>query len=135
MTAIPKDSVEHIIREQAVKLLHDEFSARYEMDAIRATLPADKQHLLEGIEQEDIDILKIFFFNTIYPKMKERYERDKSFESMTKMLKNPAKLSRFIPSFPSLFLKYASIWPSAINVGINAMMAYLLSLQIGRAHV
>ena len=130
MTAIPTDCVEHSIREQAVKMLHDEFKARYEMDAIRATLPADKQHLLEGIEQEDIDTLKNFFFNTVYPKMKERYERDKSFESMTGMLKNPAKLGRIIPSFPSLFLKYASIWPTAINVGISAMMAYLMSLRI-----
>ena len=128
--AAPMKENELLVREEVVKKLHQDFDERYELANIRTSLPDDMQPLLEGISQDELNMLKDFFFNTIYPKIKDRYERDKSFESMTQMLKHPTRLGRIIPSFPSLFIKYARIWPTAINVGINAMMAYLLSLRI-----
>jgi hypothetical protein len=121
---------ERIIREQAVKFLHDDFDSRYVLDHIRTELGADFESLLRDISQNDIQLLKDFFFSTIYPKMDARQRRDKSFESMVAMLKQPAKLGRIIPSMPSIVFRYATIWPTALNVGLNAMMAYLLSMRI-----
>ena len=125
-----EDKIERIVRDQAVKCIQLDFNDRYEMDHIRVVLGAENARLLNGISQTEIDMLKEFFFNTIYPRMGEREERDKSFESMVTMLKHPAKLGRFIPSLPLLVIRYARIWPTAVNVGISAMMAYLYSLRI-----
>ena len=126
-TAVP---AERIIREQAVKFIHDDFDSRYVLDHIRVTLGSNFESLLHDISQDDIRMLKDFFFRTIYPKMDARQRRDKSFESMVAMLKQPAKLGRIIPSMPSIVFRYATIWPTALNVGLNAMMAYLLSMRI-----
>jgi hypothetical protein len=130
MDTQPEDRTEQIIRDQAVKCIHLDFDTRYDMNHIRKVLGRENTHLLDGVTQNDINMLKEFFFNTIYPQMGERAERDKSFESMVKMLKQPARLGRFIPSLPLLVLRYARVWPTAVNVGVNAMMAYLYSLRI-----
>lgn len=119
-----------LVRDQAVKCIHQDFDSRYDMEHIRRVLGPENARLLQGVSQNDIDMLKQFFFNTIYPRMGERAERDKSFESMVAMLKHPSRLGRFIPSLPVLVLKYARVWPTAVNVGVNAMMAYLYSLRI-----
>lgn len=130
MTKPAEDPIELLVRDQAVKAIHGDFNSRYNLDAIRDTLGPENIHLLQGITQSDIDTLKEFFFNTIYPEMGGRLERDKSFDSMMAMLRNPSRLGRLIPSLPSIILRYAMIWPTALNVGLNAMMAYILSLRI-----
>ena len=125
-----ENKIEQNIRRQAVKKLHRDIHDRYRLENIREIAGDEIQDALCGITQEDIEPLQTLFFNTVYPEVDARQRRDKSFESMIAMLKAPARLTRIIPSLPMIIIRYATIWPTALNVGLNAMLAYLQSVRL-----
>lgn len=130
MGAPKAEKGEEIVRGQAVKFIHKDIHSRYRIENIRALGGPDIDRLLAGIGQEEIDALEELFRCVIYPEVDARHERDKSFESMIAMLKNPGRLTHIVPSLPLLVLRYASIWPSALNTGISAMLSYINSVHV-----
>jgi hypothetical protein len=119
-----------IVRREAVKFLHAEIFGRYRIEHL-ATIPEIKRdNLLAGISQVDIDQLQSLFTSTIYPEVDQRSLRDKSFESMLRMLKAPYKLTAVIPTIPRIMIKYATLFPAALRVGLNTVMAYTLSNRL-----
>lgn len=126
-----KDSSEKaIVRREAVKFLHVEIFNRYRREHLAQIPEIKSKNLLIGIEQHDIDRLQDLFTSTIYPQVEDRTERDKSFESLIRMLKNPRRLIFIIPSIPSITLRHAAVFPAAMRIGLNTVLAYTLSNRL-----
>ncbi|MEW6202076.1 MAG: hypothetical protein AB1546_08885 [bacterium] len=119
-----------IVRKKAVKFTHDEIKERYRLENIRRIPNHRMNGFLKDISQADIDILEDLFLTTIYPEPDARYERDKSFESLIKMLKNPHKLTLIIPSLPSIALRHAIVFPTALRIGLNSVIAHSRSIKL-----
>ncbi|MFH1540213.1 MAG: hypothetical protein ABIH66_14760, partial [bacterium] len=115
---------ETLVRKEAVRFLHAEFRVRYRIKNVRDIPEPGMNGLLEGIVQEEIDVLEDLFLTTIYPDLEGRRERDKSFESLLRLLKNPTKLYRVIPSMPFIALRHAAAFPVALRIGLSTIIAY-----------
>lgn len=119
-----------LVRKKAVEFLHGEIHRRYRIEYLAKIDKIASENLLEDITQDDIDKMEALFTSTVYPKVEERGELDKSFESMIKMLKKPHRLAFIIPSIPRITLKHASIFPSAMKMGVSTVVAYTLSKRL-----
>lgn len=119
-----------LVRKKAVQYIHDEIKERYQLKNIRKIPNQRMNGYLRDITQEDIDLLEELFLTTIYPDLDARRERDKSFESLINMLKNPHKLIYIIPSLPLIALRHASVFPIALSIGLHSVMAYTRSLKL-----
>jgi len=130
-TVIQNESSEkQIVRKKTVEFLLKEIDRRYELDNLKSIDQIKQKKLLKGITQEDIDRLKAFFTSTIYPPVEKRHRRDKSFQSLVKMLKNPHKLTFIIPSIPKIMFKYSTMFPAALRTGLNTVLSYTLSNKL-----
>ncbi|MEW5945190.1 MAG: hypothetical protein AB1742_03230 [bacterium] len=128
MTIAETDEI--ILRKKAVKYIQQEIEERYRLENVRKVLGPEREHLIRDVAQEDIDVLKEMFLTTIYPEYDARRERDKSFESLIRMLKTPSKLMRMIPSMPVIALRYATIFPVALRIGLNSIIAFTRSNRL-----
>jgi hypothetical protein len=120
---------EKFLRDQVVRFHHSEINERYKLQNIRAAM-ADMNGDLNGITQEDIDTAKELFLTTIYPDLEHRQERDRSFESLIRLLKSPMKLTHIIPSLPTIVLKYGAHFPVALRIGLNSVLAFNQSIWL-----
>jgi hypothetical protein len=118
------------IRREVVKYFHREIHNRYRMERLLSIPEIRDMKLLEGLNQTDIDRFESLFLNTVYPELDSREKRDRSFESLIKMLKNPRKLVIIIPAIPRIMLKYGSQFPYAMRVGLNSVLAYNHSARL-----
>lgn len=121
---------EHLIRREVVKYFHREIHKRYRMEHLSGIPEIAKRRLLEGLTQEHIDNFEALFLSTVYPELELRETRDRSFESLVKMLKNPRKLAHIIPAIPSIMLRYATLFPYAMKVGLNSVLAFNHSMRM-----
>lgn len=119
-----------IVRKLTVKRLHDEIHDRYSTESMLLVPAIKSGDLLKGINRDDIDRLQALFTSTIYPEVDARADRDKSFESLVKLLKAPQKLTSIIPSLAGIMLHHALIFPAAMRVGLNTVVAYSLSNRL-----
>ncbi len=119
-----------ILRKKAVEFLHAEIHKRYRIEYLEAIAEIRDNNLLDDISQDDIDEMEDLFTSNVYPKVEDRGELDKSFESMIKMLKRPHKLAFIIPSIPRIMMKHVSIFPSAMKIGLSTIVAYTLSKRL-----
>lgn len=126
---IPPDE-DNVLRNALILYQREEIAIRYEFDNLKNNPLLKQQGLLKGIERVDVDRLKDMFLQHFYPFLEARQRRDESFAVLVKMLWNPKKLARFVPSIPSLVMKYNFQFYPALKTGINAMMAYRLSMMI-----
>ncbi|HOC92230.1 MAG TPA: hypothetical protein PKH33_07675 [bacterium] len=116
-----------IVRRKAVKYLHSEIHARYRICSLENVPDIVSKKLLDGIDQNDIDRLEALFLSAVYPELDNRAERDKSFESLIKLLKNPRALVHIIPSIPGIMIKHGARFPQALRIGLNSVIAFNLS--------
>jgi len=116
-----------IVRRKAVKYLHSEIHARYRICSLENVPDIISKKLLDGIDQNDIDRLEALFLSAVYPELDNRAERDKSFESLIKLLKNPRALVHIIPSIPGIMMKHGARFPQALRIGLNSVIAFNLS--------
>ncbi|HOO56691.1 MAG TPA: hypothetical protein PLN69_07695 [bacterium] len=126
---------EEIVRKQIVKLLHREIKSRYEIDHLESIPEIVEQNLLSGIGYDEILKFENMFLSVVYPEIEERHNRDKSFESLIKMMKNPRALASIIPSIPMIMIKYSTRFPSALRVGLNSVIAFNLSMRLENSMV
>jgi hypothetical protein len=119
-----------IIRREVVKFLHSEIRNRYHIENVRGIPEIRDNRLIEGIDQEVIDRLEALFLSTVYPEVEARRARDKSFESLVKLLKNPARLATIIPAIPHIMLAHRTRFPLALRIGINSVIAFTLSNRL-----
>lgn len=119
-----------IVRKLTVKRLHDEIKKRYATESILNVPEVSAENLMKGIEREHIDRLQALFTSTIYPEVDDRADRDKSFESLVKLLKAPHRLTSIIPSLAGIMFHHAGIFPAALRVGLNTVIAYTLSNRL-----
>jgi hypothetical protein len=124
------EAEEIIVRKKAVQYTQSEIKERYRLQNIRKIPDFHMNGMLRDVSQEDIDILEELFLTTIYPDPDARRERDKSFESLVRMLKNPRKLTRIIPTLPFILLRHATVFPTALRIGISSIIAYSRSVKL-----
>lgn len=123
-------SATDIVRREAVSFTHSEIHRKYRLDFIEKVPVVSSNGMLKGVVQEDIDKLEAMFLTAFYPSFEARRERDRSFESLVRLLKNPSKLYRVIPSMPVIALRYATVFPYALRIGLNSIIAFNRSINI-----
>jgi hypothetical protein len=115
------------IREQAVDFFQEEVKRRYSISTLYENEELKERGLLEGVSQEDLNTLKSFFLEIMYPGLQERERRDHSLHVLTGMLTDPASLVSFFPSVPRIAFRYGFLFPEAIRAGRDVIHAYHLS--------
>ena len=120
-------SINESIRQQAVDFFQEEVKRRYSISELYENEELAKQNLLEGISQEDLNTLKSFFLEIMYPGVQERERRDHSLHVLTGMLTDPGSLVSFFPSVPRIAFRYGFLFPEAIRAGRDVIHAYHLS--------
>lgn len=127
---IEENPQRRIIRRETVKYLHSEIRNRYRIRNIENIPDIKDRCLLDGVDQKDIDRLEALFLGTVYPELEARQARDRSFDSLVKMLRNPAKLVNIIPTIPYIMFKYGTRFPRALRVGLNSVIAFTMSNRL-----
>jgi hypothetical protein len=119
-----------VARREIVKYFHKEIHYRYRMEHLLTIPEINQKKLIDGLSQTDIDRFESLFLSTVYPTLESREQRDRSFESLVKMLKNPRKLAHIIPAIPHIMLKYGTQFPYALHVGLNSVLAFNHSMRL-----
>ncbi|MFP4485136.1 MAG: hypothetical protein ACLFO1_09815 [Spirochaetaceae bacterium] len=135
MTSNHGTSFEHDLRKAAVSFSHDEIDARYDLAALESRQEIRDKNLLEGIGREDIDNIKQFVQEVMYPPVEERERRDQALHTLTHMLTDPANLISFFPSVPRIAFTYGLLFPEAIRAGRDVLRAYHTSRELEDALV
>ncbi len=130
MLFVEESRERRIIRREVVKRLHFDIHGRYRSEHLVAVPEISSKNMLEGIGQADIDRLESLFLSTVYPELDAREQRDRSFESLIRMLKNPHALSDIIPSLPRIVLRYGTRFPIALRIGLNSVMAFNHAMKL-----
>lgn len=124
------EQVDRQLRRALILYQRDEIIKRYDFDALSVDPVMNSKGLLKGLAPVDIERLKNLFLAHFYPPLESRTDRDESFAVLVKMLWNPKKIMRFVPSISGILLKYNVKFYPAMKAGLNAMRAYHLSMVI-----
>lgn len=112
------------IRERAVEFFQAEVKRRYALSNLYENEELQRRELLRGISQEDLNTMKSFFLEIMYPSVQERDRRDHSLHVLTGMLTDFSSLVSFFPSVPRIAFKYGFLFPEALRAGRDVIHAY-----------
>jgi hypothetical protein len=121
-----------IIHRKAVLMVREAMEARYRIERLREDEQIRDEGLLDEIAPEDVRRIQLFFQHTLYPDVKEREQRDESFERLASILRNPANLISMIPALPRIMLKFGGNFGKALRTGLDVVAAYRLATRLER---
>ncbi|MFO7848613.1 MAG: hypothetical protein R6V67_01525 [Spirochaetia bacterium] len=122
--------LQQVLYQKIIRYFREELEQRYRIEHLQEIPSIDKENLLEGVSQENIDRVKDFFGEVLYPTGEERHKRDKSVEKVVAMLNNSARLMTLLPKLPGIVFKHGGALVTAGRAGSAVLSAYRFSSKI-----
>ncbi len=119
-----------ILHSKIISFFREELDSRYRIENLQKIPAIAKEGLLEGVTQEMIDRVKVFFREVLYPVGEDRYKRDRSVEKVMALLKNKLRLVSLLPALPGIVFRHGSALVTATQAGSEVLSAYRFSIKI-----
>ncbi len=118
------------LRDRVAEFFQKEVDSRYQMGNLHEIPEISEKKLLEGIGENDIERLKHFFKQVLYPSGEERRKRDRNIESVASIFSNFTSIPMSLGDLVSIVFRYGTTLPSAARTGMLVIKGYRLSLRI-----
>lgn len=118
------------VRERVVAFFRHELEHRYRLTELGENEEIRREDLLDGLTQQDLDRIKDFFLDVMYPPPEERQRWDQALKTLGDMLTDPGNLVSLFPSVPRIALRYGMVFPEALRAGRDVLRAYHTSTEL-----
>ncbi len=122
--------LQEALYQRIILFFREELERKYQIEHLREIPSISEEGLLEGIDQENIDRVKNFFGEVLYPVGEERHKRDKSVEKVMAILNNSARLMMLLPKLPGIVFRHGGALVTASRAGSAVLSAYRFSSKI-----
>lgn len=122
--------LKEVLQQKIIRFFREQLERRYRIEHLQEIPSVNRENLLEGINQEDIDRVKDFFGEVLYPTGEDRHKRDKSIEKVMAILNNSARLMMLLPKLPGIVFKHGGSLVTAGRAGSSVLSAYRFSAKI-----
>lgn len=112
-----------IDQEKIIKSIIESYRSiindRYQMDYL-----ANHYDIPTGFNQDQLDTLKNYFLEYIYPPYAKRQELNKAFQSLDSHIKHPGHIMKIIMDSSGLLFRYGFKLPAILKAGIKALKSF-----------
>jgi hypothetical protein len=122
MSAQNTELANHLIEHYRKLIEH-----RYQYENLQEILDLPIQ-----IDKSDVDAIRGFFLNSVYPPPEQRQELDEAFQNLKSYMLNPAKAIPLLGNVAVASLRFGTKFPAAVKAGMLSLESYLSARRFER---
>ena len=115
---------ETLLREELGHFFHRELDRRYEDSYLEQIPEVAEAGLFKTVPREQIERIKAFFKQVMYPVGSAREERDRGVETVAALLESTSSLISLLPQLPTIVLRHDIRIPAITGAGLHVVASY-----------
>ena len=112
------------VLEEIIEGYRNTINIRYQYDYLQEIV-----EIPMSIVESDIDKIRNYFLDFIYPEYKKRKELNEAFDSLDSYIKSPEKLLNILMTSMKLIFSHGSHLPKILNTGLKALKSFRAGTQ------